>query len=122
MIHFTSLEQSKKLLELGIDPTTCDATYHPNSPVFLTVGQDLAITKNLPRFTDGQVVPCWSDGALLDLLTKDCMIEITKKVIPYFNEYTVTHSLLYTKFKSHSLTDALFDMLCWIKQNTPYCE
>lgn len=114
MIHFTTLEQSKKLLDLGINPITCDATYYPYEAQLLRITQDKAITNNLFSFRNGYVVPCWSDGALMELLAKDNQIEITMKLVPYGKEFKVT--LLHTTFKSAYLTEALLNALCWVSK------
>lgn len=61
----TTIEQSRGLLELGIDPNTADMTWVEGD---LFIGLDPAIEHNLFAFRKGILVPAWSLDALLDLL------------------------------------------------------
>lgn len=56
----TSIEQSKKLLELGIDPNTAD--------IFYADGERLAVWNNKEVNLDNEDIPCWSLAALLNIL------------------------------------------------------
>lgn len=67
MYHYTSVEQGKKLVELGLSRDTADMYYEFN---FIT-------EKNLqiPKVVNGSLhdtslrnIPCWSVGALLNLM------------------------------------------------------
>lgn len=108
MIHYTSIEQSKKLLELGLDPATGDATYHPFAAILLTVDK--------PKVVNESLIPGWSDGAMMDILTRghdDCIC-IKRMVIPYGIRYRVTHQRLAHTAESDYITGALFKLLCWM--------
>lgn len=65
-MYFTSIEQSKKLIELGIDPNTADMCYQ-----YVKFDKENEIqyfaSLSLPKKND---IPCWSTGALLNLLPK----------------------------------------------------
>lgn len=78
MIGYTTIEQSKKLIELGIDVDTADMYYFPNlkTPGVLSYSQmlehfkakqselnDSGINADVP-----DLLPCWSTEALLKLL------------------------------------------------------
>lgn len=63
-MNYTNIEQSKKLVELGIDPITADMYYtsldNHNIPWIWS-------SKPLLEVND---IPCWSTGALINLLPK----------------------------------------------------
>lgn len=59
MKHYTSIEQSKRLIEFGLNPETADMCYHEHTAYIdgtPKVGYKAGVT-------DG--IPCWSVGALL---------------------------------------------------------
>ena len=75
MNNYTTIEQSKKLIELGLDPKTADMYYEQeigrktDMPYYaVKVGKSLAIEQNLFSFRNGYEIPCWSLGALIDLM------------------------------------------------------
>ena len=90
----TTIEQSKKLLELGIDVNTADMMH------------DRLI---IIPFNDGSLIPAWSLSALLRLMpnfnmfkrTIECKIETTNHLID----------------KACDPIDAAFEMICWLKEN-----
>lgn len=71
MQHYTTVEQSKKLVELGLNPDTADMiivkddTYCNALSAFngATLCQNYSETKNKTNY-----IPCWSLGALLELI------------------------------------------------------
>lgn len=116
----TSLEQSKKLLELGIDVSTADMccslfTVITNGDkkikqVLLPTSYE-RITKQLaPDFIERQ--PTWSLSALLELF--DDKAGIAKEYRTWF---------AYDNGKSHcskhfnNPLDAAFEMVVWLKEN-----
>ena len=90
----TTIEQSKKLLELGIDINTADMMH------------DRLI---IIPFNDGSLIPAWSLSALLRLIpnfnmfkrTIECKIETTNHLID----------------KACDPIDAAYEMVCWLKEN-----
>ena len=62
-MNYTSLEQSKKLLELGLSPDSADMHYYS-----LRRKDDVIVWT--PEFgkTSEYDIPCWSLAALLDIL------------------------------------------------------
>ena len=70
MNNYTTIEQSKKLIELGLDPKTADMYYEQEigRKTDVKVGKSLAIEQNLFSFRNGYEIPCWSLGALIDLM------------------------------------------------------
>ena len=88
MQHYTTIEQSKKLLELGLSPETADMYYKyvlphsdklhhvPNlgEPTDALSWYNKGYTlggKNKPMTLEEFCIPCWSFGALLDIMPKE---------------------------------------------------
>lgn len=114
----TSLEQSKKLLELGIDRKTSDMYYWCGSN--LRIGGYRAQDEELDT-------PAWSLGALMDLLPKgeDTVIDLCfggYKGEEYIDEWFCSFEDNKEPFEFHSCNnkdklDAAFEMVCWLKEN-----
>ena len=123
----TNLEQSKKLVELGIDTSTADMwwsdrfVYYNPTPI---VG--IATEKNtLYSFKWGnEEIPAWSLSALLELLpphidSYDLNINKYNEewgvyYEGYFEDFNVTYL---KKVEEKTLIDATFEMVCWLKEN-----
>lgn len=74
-MNYTTIEQSKKLVELGLDPKTADMYYKQeigrkdDMPYYtVEVGHSFSIEQNLFSFRNGLEIPCWSLGALTNLM------------------------------------------------------
>ena len=68
-MYYTSIEQSKKLLELGLSPETADMYYalmEDNIPT----KYPMLIDCDCADYYKGEDIPCWSVGALLELMPK----------------------------------------------------
>lgn len=108
----TSEEQSKKLIELGIDISTADMAYWKRS----YRPNDYAImarhTKELQEGFDAkgiEYVPSWSLSALLELIPNYVINKVDDKI--YANLY-------YGLKSSHdNLVDVAFEMICQLKEN-----
>ena len=66
--YYTSIEQSKKLLKLGLNPETADMYWAVDANIVVA---EPYITKTetetlIPAYVSS--LPCWSVGALLDVL------------------------------------------------------
>lgn len=124
----TSIEQSQKLIELGVDINTADM-YYPNR-----IGIDnypLPIEwKNGLRLLS-QEIPAWSLSALLELIPlhlKEFKNGIDFEFSKAMNNKK-WYSAHYTKFSDKGLAnfdktitgdtavDAVFEMICWLKEN-----
>ncbi len=106
----TSLEQSKILLELGIDVYTADMHYYKNS-----FGDYIEGLYNSNDLKEGcelkgiEYIPAWSLSALLKLMpnfnmfkrTIECRIETTDHLVD----------------KACDPIDAAFEMVVWLKEN-----
>lgn len=119
--YYTSIEQAKQLYDLGLKPGTADLSfnkviYEPNKIQFV-------LGLNTPISGD---IPCWSVGALMDL--------IPKRIVKNNTEYsmclqTLTHcySLCHTDGRylttlgcqiiGKSLIDAVCQYVVWLIEN-----
>ena len=108
----TSLEQSKKLIELGIDVYTADMFY-PNAP------------SPVPCVDDGNpkgdvYIPAWSLTALFDLLPEHTRVPSSLKQNKYMCNYhndIVEFGDDYHEDKSTNLFDGVFQIIVWLKEN-----
>lgn len=138
MKHYTTIEQSKKLVELGLNPGTADMFYsrRPTGKSEYSVFPDFKPEGRLEVFTKVDL-PCWSLGALMDLLPPSIQtgegmqnqyeIDIRKYwgneenmyQIAYGNDRGLSeewHDMINTGEKE-SLCDVAFDIICWLLEN-----
>lgn len=107
----TTIEQSKKLIEIGIDITTADMSYSS----IHNVGQEISYC-NVPLavYPIGDAIPAWSLSTLIDLISFpnlfynkgdgwNLSVEINDKIVNISNAATPL--------------DAAFEMVCWLKEN-----
>lgn len=77
-MNYTSIEQSKKLLELGMNPESADMFYLDNSKAKVPIlGEykifDIPSIKHINSdelISIDMQIPCWSLGSLLELMPK----------------------------------------------------
>ena len=100
----TSQEQSKKLIELGIDVNTADMYYDVNSYGI----------QSKPEVAIGKVwskdIPAWSLTALLKLIPKFSL----EKDISNNAGYLLCYNYNTTYYDEP--VDAAFEMICWLKK------
>ena len=116
----TSIEQSKKLIELGIDVNTADMDYVPftNNPA----EYDCVINVwNNEHEEDW--IPAWSLSALLELIpdkisinNESYYLSFTKKGVEFRGPITWDGQKAKT-FEMDNILDAAFEMVCWLKEN-----
>ena len=108
----TSIEQSKKLIELGIDVKTADMLWTYDFTVNNINGLNIISDYLKPEEND---IPAWSLTALLNLIQDNIKIEKT-----LFDQSDMfTHSIIGDAYEYHShehenLVDAAFEMVCWL--------
>ena len=120
----TSLEQSKRLIELGIDVNSADMVYHKN----LEGTYNLRVVNNILEYD----IPAWSLSALLELMPShlfefergidlNLYPSINRKVWLCSYMPNAIENMKTDKFKqithADSLVDAVFDMIVWLKEN-----
>jgi hypothetical protein len=117
----TTIEQSKKLLELGIDVDTAD--------IYLYEGTDGNYYPEFPIERDYGDIPAWSLSALLELMPFH-IIENNKRYGFYqrkglnpqgetycFEYKSNTGERLYKTNHLNNPIDAAFEMIVWLKKN-----
>ena len=136
MQDYTTIEQSKKLVELGLNPDTADMcwTNHNYGVMRSTMRVSSRTIKEykelLTRFADLTSIdvfyPCWSLGALLELMpisieeVKGHKVDLIlgrpkdKWCLAYFDWTGLQHG--------HSATgdipiEAAYNMVCWLLEN-----
>lgn len=130
----TSLEQSKKLIELGIDTDTADMCYKcleedPYDLIVRPYSDWKEEYKVLLRNGDAKVYPAWSLVALLRLMPFH-IIENNQRYGFYqvkgFNKQGETYhfgyetnniSFLFETSWYNDVIDAAFEIICWLKKN-----
>ena len=122
-MNYTSIEQSKKLLELGLSPESADACYDVGA------GQTKAhiecenftsyfTNDEYPELKD-RYVPCWSIGALLEMMPIEFALsrEHIKGEIKYRTSYLFEESCESGYFEGHSYLDACYKTVVWLLEN-----
>lgn len=101
----TSIEQSKKLIALGIDVNTADMYYDCNSYGI----------QGKPEVAVGTVwskdIPAWSLTALLKLIPKFSLERDISKNAGYELHYN------YNTTYHDEPVDVAFEMICWLKKH-----
>ncbi len=128
----TTIEQSKKLMELGIDVNTADMYYgyDYNSPIggYEEDAQIIPQSESDQHFSlFPEDIPAWSLNVLLELMPKDesktidlCLggsngIEHTFDWFCTCDENDEPYD--YKTFHTSSPIDCTFEMICWLKEN-----
>lgn len=147
MNHFTSIEQSKKLLELGLKAESADmhygnfcskglgycSQYRAGLTPYIReveIYEEIKKEYHIDKY-DGivawEVLPCWSVGALLELMPKmfyiegkDDLIEVAlllakDQVIYEYTEYDDNYEVFRSKIGN--FIDCLYETVCWLLQN-----
>lgn len=108
----TSIEQSQKLIELGIDINTADIVY---TTFYGIVSKGLPMPKEAYDILEYPIngdkcVPAWSLSALLDIIPNWTM-DKTDKI-------NLTCNLYYhCEVGYNDPVDAAFEMVYWLKEN-----
>lgn len=110
MIHYTKIEQSKKLLELGLSPESADMLWeqHNSETPYVTIKPYNTIGKSI----GAHILPCWSLGALLSLMQRPYSLQKTdenKFFLIYDDEYGTTDCF--------TPVGAAFEMVCLLLEN-----
>ena len=114
----TSIEQSKKLIELGIDRNTADMCYKclgedPYDLIVRPYSDWKEEYKVLLKSGDAKVYPAWSLTALLKLIPKS----IISTPNPLSTNYCCRNVEFDMEFYADNPVDAVFTMVCWLLEN-----
>ena len=122
-MNYTSIEQSKKLLELGLNPETADMYYEP-SIGFCTEPSEARVGEI--KYAHPRSIPCWSLGALLDVMPdkieymdSECDLSLAKDWVSYegYDRYDTSYTIQPMVFKDKPLVDLLFESIIWLLEN-----
>jgi hypothetical protein len=120
--HYTTIEQSKKLLELGLNPETADMLWEQHFFEIPYVTVKPYTTKG--RTIVSHILPCWSLGALMELMPKICEDENDGGCYPTVCKgfdtdmwHCVYRRTLYVTDWYKSPIDAAFEMVVWLLKN-----
>ena len=110
----TSIEQSKKLIELKLPKDSADMFYLRAD---IALGEIECYPNALHREDIGDDIPAWSLSALLELIQCDYKLEKTLfDQSDYFTYSIVCDDLDYRTFEYDNPIDAAFEMLVWLKE------
>ena len=120
-MNWTNLEQSKKLLELGVNPKSADmgiCVCVDDTERYLPI-DDWDLPKNGEDGT--KFYPSWSVGALIDLMpltigeSTPFFLHVTKLFVEYAN---ATKGVgMYYSAETNGLIYACFKMVVWLIEN-----
>ena len=104
----TDINQSKKLIELGLDVNTADMLWTYDFTVNDINGLNVITDDFKPEEKD---IPAWSLNALLDIIPNRYALDKVN------NEYFITHTLGGKQERFDNPLDAAFEMVCLLKEN-----
>lgn len=129
--NFTTIKQSKALLEAGVSPQSADSYCNKEGHLMLLIGQ--TIPKKQFPVGNPYIVPCWSATRLLALLPDHITICETGRIRKQYHleiskyepwDYGVCYVYGFYPDESvlketggENLLDALVEMLCWVMDN-----
>ena len=113
MKAYTDIEQSKKLVELGIDVNTADMWYPPSLIKYGVVNKWLenpTIIKDIEhsKLKKEYYVPCWSLAAMLNVLPE---IQGGYPVISLYDNYIAYPHMSNLYTEADNLVDACVEMI-----------
>ena len=117
MMNNTTVEQSKKLLELGIKPETADMIhYYLYNNLASLIAIDKEIAKKHFYLTDSQIThatPCWSLAKLFSMIPSEISDGDNKS---YFKKYD-SGNVGYEGNYLTVVTTNIFDIIVWLIQH-----
>ena len=121
----TSYEQSKSLLELGLDPNTADMKYDPRWDIPVIISEyDYDSHLNYNPEYENTDIPAWSLAALLGLMPKIKFFKDEDAYEPCINRYGDKYICHYNCsgadehwYIEDNPIDAAYNMVCWLKEN-----
>lgn len=123
------VQQMRHLQELGLDTSNASALYcidnETNEKQIMWNEQVEETDKDYEYF---RIVPAYTLQDVLDALPKEIIkdkkrcwlsVDLADNTIEYYNEYAMymRRSVYFEFYKSSSLIDAAYKMLCWVLTN-----
>ena len=124
MIHYTTIEQSKKLLKLGLSTASADMKWR-NGNVDNLIHYTVPFPLEEFEFCDLEKdVPSWSLGALLEVMPKIPRVEFNlvlpgaSEEPPYiaFDDCRENHQV-HLNFEGETPLEAAYNTVCWLLEN-----
>jgi len=130
----TTIEQSERLVGLGLDPGTADMKYFFwKSEIVASKPPSLGYDKDMAEFyktTDAVYIPAWSLSRLLDQMPLEIeevtgsdgldyglQIDMRDRAPRYYSPgYEVYHPDFPYSFEGEDLTDNIVEAVCWLLQ------
>jgi len=104
---YTTIEQSKKLIELGIDVNTADLWWNYDDTEYPSVDYNIGFHKK-----HKEDIPAWSLSALLGLMEQWTLNGFANGKFNCRDGRVDKYALVDT-----CPLDAAFEMTCWLKEN-----
>ena len=121
-MNYTSIEQAKHLLELGLDPNSADMLWerHNKEEPYVTIKPWTIKGKSI----GSHVLPCWSLEALLEVMPKIPRVEYNLVLpgieddTPYiaFDDCRENHQV-HLNFEGSTPLEAAYNTVCWLLEN-----
>ena len=130
-MNYTTIEQSNKLLELGLNPETADMIhwkmpkdeYYEHENIIWLDSVNTLRRKGLVNFdeTEMEIIPAWSLSALLAIMPKldeqnstlECCSDKTGRIVSYTIEYWNIKNIGYY----NTALEAAYKMVVWLLEN-----
>ena len=117
----TTIEQSKKLLELGLSPETADMNYYHDRKDDYYIKVPMV---GKPFNNDD--IPCWSVGVLLEVMPKmiidkdDCIYSFGLFYLPFKEQWCSCYKgdgFPIVEYESNNVLEACYNMMVWLLEN-----
>lgn len=125
---YTSIEQSKRLLELGMSPESADLVcqgFKDEVTGDITYSMDFVCNwksaypdRNVFKDYDNTFIPCWSIGALLELFPVEYKVE--NALFDQTGKFTYSIELpryRWRTYENENLIDVCFEAAVWLLEN-----
>lgn len=108
----TTIEQSKRLLELGLDPNTGDMNWFGNEEI--GVEYTLELLPYEKRSMYHHCLPAWSLSALLEVMPKGTeLVKMQNDAHELYYEV----DYMFTGYEDSDSITAAYEMVCWLLEN-----
>ena len=116
MKNYTSLEQSKQLIAAGLDPNTADMHYNEYKIADKRKIDEFPQANHYSTKVVDYVHPCWSVGALIQLMPEDLSdyeLMINSKGVRYY-DYEEWNALIWFDTSDGELTECCVKTILWL--------
>lgn len=120
-MNYITIEQSKKLVELGLNPDTADMCYI-QTPIdeYRPVAYSLEYCNQLKqqRGSDMNLIPAWSLTALLNIIDSNGLIyDISNDKNREFEILVYEVNYISQEVKFHHTEHSIVDMITWLLEH-----